>query len=139
MILNPVNYAEQEYQQPFSEIVAGYASDGESLARVASILHVELNALQHYAVSNGIQFTGHNCPAPEPSRNRKQARRALSDRYCFRGLDLTPIEWQERTGIPADTIRKRIARGWDPAKAVTTKPLTRNQVARLGVRARSSK
>lgn len=139
MILNPVSYAEQEYNQPFADIVAGYARDGESVVRVASILHVDLSALQSFAAEHGIRFTGHNFPVPEPSLNRKRARRALSDRYCFRGLELTPIEWQERTGVPADTIRKRIARGWDPAKAITTKPLNRTQVAHLGVRARRSK
>jgi hypothetical protein len=139
MIINPVTYAEREYSQPFAEIVAGFAADGQSLARTAAILHVEFQALQDYAARQSIKFTGHNCPPAEPSAALKQARRNQSPRYCFRGLDLSPIEWSERTGIPRKTITRRIERGWPVAKALTTPPLNRTEVAAIAVNARRSK
>ena len=125
MIIDPRQLAAEEYGQPFHEVVAGYASDGEPLFRVAEILHVEKQALREYADRRGIRFRP---PAP-PSEQTEEARRkisasirARSPRYCFQGVELTPIEWARQTGIPAPTIRMRIHRGWPVGKAVTTPP-----------------
>jgi hypothetical protein len=144
MIINPVQYAEKEYQQPFADIVKGFAADGEPAHRVAVILHVEHAALLNFARNNGIRFPAAvavtNLEHDQATRRKiSRAIRAQSPRYCFRGLELSPIEWAERTGIPADTIRKRIARNWPVEKALTTPALNPQQVARLGVQARRTK
>lgn len=142
MKINPITFAEQEYEQPFADIVAGYAADGVSLFRTAEILHVEREALRQYAVENNIQMPGllHQGSTPSclPLKDRRLARRqsGQSPRYCFRGLDLTPIEWAEHTGIPNKTISRRLERGWPIHKTLTTPVMNRQQVARLGVQAR---
>ena len=51
-------------------------------------------------------------PKPEPAR------------YEHDGLCLTIEEWSARTGIKAATIKDRIGRCWDVARAVTEKPGT---------------
>ncbi|MBP3063694.1 hypothetical protein SAMN05216576_1067 [Ectopseudomonas chengduensis] len=47
-------------------------------------------------------------------RNRRNNRVIHHD-----GIDLSLAEWSERTGVPADTIRKRIESGWEIARALT--------------------
>lgn len=141
MIINPVRFAEKEYRQTFREIVEGYAKDGIELCEAADILHVEKAALRNYAAVTGINFTRANRHigrdrSLETRRRISRAIRDRSPRYAFNGLELSPIEWSERTGIPADTIRRRIARGWEVDKALTTAPLDRQQITASAANAR---
>lgn len=48
-------------------------------------------------------------------RNRRSNRLIEHD-----GETLTLVEWSERSSIPADTINKRLAAGWDISKTLTT-------------------
>ena len=135
MIIDPIRFSEQEYQQPFAEIVAGYSADQQPIGLTADILHVEPAALEYYSTQHGITFAAAT-QISKPSPARKQSRRKRSPHYQFNGLSLTPIEWEEITGINSKTIRMRINRGWDTTAALSTPPLDIHQRAARGVAAR---
>lgn len=136
MIINALTLAEQEYEQPFNEIVEGFAADGHPAHRIADILHVDLPALNHYIADQNITITSSAGGFDEVAhgeawrKNVSNARRhnASAPQITFNGFTGTYIDWEERTGIPRDAIRKRINRGWDIARALTTNPMDRHQV-----------
>lgn len=52
------------------------------------------------------------------ARNTANVERAI--RLKFKGEKLTLLEWGERLGLHAETIRKRLNRGWTVAEALNT-------------------
>lgn len=58
-----------------------------------------------------------NCRWATP---KQQQRNMRTNRLIeYRGEKLTVMEWAERFGIPRDTLRARIERGWDLDDAMT--------------------
>ena len=52
---------------------------------------------------------------------KEQARNRRSSMFIeYDGTRMTAIEWSERTGIPHDTLRKRIYAGWPVEDALCT-------------------
>lgn len=50
----------------------------------------------------------------------------------FQGAIKPVAEWAEIMLIPYNTLRCRVAKGWDATKALTTKVMTSDEVSRLG-------
>jgi hypothetical protein len=56
---------------------------------------------------------------------KRQARNRRSSRLVTaKGFTMTLVEWYEHTGNKPTTIAMRLARGWDPDRAVGTPPDT---------------
>lgn len=58
-----------------------------------------------------------NCRWVLRSTNDRNRRSNLVIQHA--GLALTLADWAERSGIPSDTIRKRLQSGWDAERALT--------------------
>lgn len=61
----------------------------------------------------------------------------------FNGERLTLAAWTERTGIPSDTLKERLRRGWSVERSLTEPvqkrgPDTRRRAANVGAAARSA-
>ena len=53
-------------------------------------------------------------------RERDAHAKMESDRRTRKIAGKTYEQWSEKTGVPVDTIKRRIRRGWDPVKAAKT-------------------
>lgn len=63
-------------------------------------------------------YDSRNCRWATPTEQARNRRDNV--RITAAGKTQLLVEWVEETGIPKATIERRIARGWDQEKAVTT-------------------
>jgi hypothetical protein len=83
---------------------------------------------------NNGPYSPANCVWLHQSKQGRNKRNNLVLR--FRGKKGTTMEWEERTGIPATTIKSRLRQGWSVRRALTTpvrahKPYEKKHVKRV--------
>lgn len=74
-------------------------------------------------IDNDGNYEPSNCNWVLQSENMRNTR--YSRLLTFQEITLTLVEWTERTGIPENTIRERIRRGWSVEKSLTTPARTK--------------
>ena len=125
-VVDVVRLAEQEFGQPFDEVVRGFAGDGESVRSISRILHCDEMRLRRYMRRRGIApDPALRLPYEHPVETRRKIavtlrRRSGRPPVEWRGQTWTYRELENETGIPADTIRMRLRNGWTVAESVST-------------------
>ena len=124
-VVDVVAAAELEYGQPFADIVGGFAADGECPRSIAEILHLDECRLRRFMRRHRIRIREENRQAHEQTDEARRRiagslrRRAGRSPLIWRNREWTYPELERATGIPADTIRMRINKGWPIERAAT--------------------
>lgn len=125
---------EEEFGEPFVDVLLGFAAQGESIASTAGILDMWKADLYKIVDKLGIRdrFPGRyegNAFLSAAEARRGQSRPAISMKarerelakngFWLRGVYDTHRGHCERHGIHHTTARKRIEAGWDREDAIT--------------------
>ena len=103
----------------------------------------EFKPFHDWAVANGYKDTltldrvdsnGNYCPENcRWATNKEQQNNTAYNRlYTYQGITLNVTQWAEKTGVPRNMIYKRLYRGWDIGKALTTNKLRYKEINNYG-------
>ena len=116
-----IRHLEAEYDQPISDIIAGYYRDGESERSTARILGIPRHHLRHCtnATPPARPRTLREKSRLHRAHIRATLRRRQGRRITHHGTTRCISEWSELTGIERTVIHKRLARGWTVHRTLT--------------------
>ena len=101
-----------EFEEPLRDVVSGFVPLGMTLPSTAEALGVDPRSLRKFCNETSIRF-----PRNQPDRAeriRDTMRRGSRARILSLGRRRQCLaEWAEEYGMNADTLRKRLARGYD--------------------------
>jgi len=124
-----IKQIEREYEQPFIEVLRGYATDGETLRSTAEILGISNRTqLESIAQAEGITFT-RRAARRELSSDHRQAisrgRRRTARKYQWQGQRLTVCEIADKLDLPRGTVWSRIHRNKNDWQNRINEPVNR--------------
>lgn len=129
---------EQEYGEPFLDVVRQYGADGESVRSTAAILEIPHGTFRSIVIDSGLincfqsrVWSNAHKAAAEAKRGRKNNKTAESmklinvKRFGFEHKNIidTLAGHSYRHGIPHSTVRGRMLRGWALDDALSAKPM----------------
>jgi len=123
MVIDVVDLIKKEYGRSLLKVARSFVKDDFTHDTVAKILHVEPRAFKEFCFTHSIKYkTQYSEKTKSTSARAKMAqshRARKQSAITFKGKTLTYAEWADITGIPRDTIRMRINRGYSPQGALT--------------------
>ena len=111
-----------------------YKYYGEKGVKVCAEWKESFKAFSEWAISSGyaetltidrIDRNGNYCPenCRWATAKEQQNNTSYNRLYTYKGETLNVMQWAEKAGISPNMLYKRLLRGWDFEKALTTKKL----------------